>query len=109
MGSDIDDLMATLRDFAERRSWQRFHNPKNLAMAIAGEAGELAAEFQWLTPDESAKLDADAHERVAMEAADVLIYLVRLSDVLGIDLLEATRRKIATNEARFPAREGRSN
>jgi len=96
----IDELRDALRDFAERRDWGQFHTPKNLAMAVAGEAGELVAEFQWLTPAEAAAVgDAPG---VRSELADVLLYLVRLADVLGVDLLAAAREKMAVNEKRFP-------
>lgn len=101
--SDLDDLQAAIRDFADRRDWHRFHTPKNLAMALCGEAGELAAELQWLTPDESASLDADSLDRLRFEAADVAIYLLRLCDVTGIDLVGSVREKLARNESRFPA------
>lgn len=101
----LADLAARLRAFADARDWHQFHTPKNLAMAIAGEAGELAAELQWLEGEESrtAVLDDPAlRERVSHEMADVLIYLVRLADVAGIDLLEAANAKVAINETRFP-------
>ena len=101
--SEFSDLAKVLRDFAAARNWERFHTPKNLAMALSGEAGELVAEFQWLTPEESVKdaLSADKREAIALEIADVQIYLIRLADELGIDIPEAVRRKIAINETRF--------
>ncbi|MBO4207644.1 nucleotide pyrophosphohydrolase [Micromonospora echinofusca] len=94
-----------LRAFADERDWQPFHTPKNLAMALAGEAGELLAEFQWLTPEESAQVMTDpaAGARVRAEMADVLSYLVRLADVLGIDLLAAAREKLVEVARRYPA------
>ena len=100
---DFEQLTAILRSFAEKRDWEKFHTPKNLAMAIAGEAGELAAEFQWLTPTESAieALSPEQLEAIAMEIADVQIYLVRLADVLNVVIPDAVRRKIAINEARY--------
>ena len=102
MIAGLDDLTTVLRAFARERDWERFHNPKNLAMALAGEAGELVAEFQWLTPEEAEGLDPGRRERIAAEMADVLQYLVRLADVLNIDLLHATELKIADNAKRFP-------
>ena len=83
MTTPIEDLTARLREFVAARDWQRFHTPKNLAMALAGEAGELLAEFQWLTPEESTHVMADpeAGARVRAEIADVTIYLLRLADV----------------------------
>jgi NTP pyrophosphatase (non-canonical NTP hydrolase) len=102
---DIEDLQALLRDFAARRDWERFHDPKNLAMAVAGEVGELVAEFQWLTPAESfqAMADASIAARIRDEIADVAIYLLRLADVLSVDIAQAVSAKVARNEDRFPA------
>lgn len=101
--SEFGDLAKALRDFAAARNWGRFHTPKNLAMALSGEAGELVAEFQWLTAEESAtdSLSAEKREAIALEIADVQIYLIRLADELGIDIPEAVRKKIAINETRF--------
>lgn len=100
--SDLTAIRDRLRTFAEARNWDQFHTPKNLSMAIAGEAGELLAEFQWLTPEQSTKLTVEKLRDVEMEIADVAIYLVRLADVLGLDIYEATMAKIAINESRFP-------
>jgi NTP pyrophosphatase (non-canonical NTP hydrolase) len=100
----LHDLMLEIRAFAQARDWERFHTPKNLAMAIAGEAGELAAEYQWLTEAESiATADPSDPRRAAIESemADVLIYLVRLADVMGVDLVDAASAKIAHNAERF--------
>src|SRR5438876_11796220 len=102
---EIGELAARLRGFAAERDWERFHTPKNLAMALAGEVGELIAELQWLTPEESAEVMADpeAGGRVRSELADVFIYLTRLADVLGVDLLEAAGEKLAQGELRYDA------
>ena len=100
--SDLTAIRDRLRTFADARNWNQFHTPKNLSMAIAGEAGELLAEFQWLTPEESSRLTAEKLRDVEMEIADVAIYLVRLADVLGLDIYKATMAKIAINESRFP-------
>lgn len=102
---DIGELAARLREFAAEREWEQFHTPKNLAMALAGESGELIAEFQWLTPEQSAAVMADpeAGARVRAEMADVFIYLTRLADVLGVDLLDAARLKLAEAERRYDA------
>ena len=95
--------MASIRNFATKRDWEKFHTPKNLAMAIAGEAGELVAEFQWLTPEESnrSELSSEKLRDIRLEMADVQIYLLRLADVLGIDITEAVREKMELNQARF--------
>ncbi|NIH77495.1 MULTISPECIES: nucleotide pyrophosphohydrolase [Amycolatopsis] len=101
----LDDLRRRLAEFAAARDWQRFHTPKNLVMALSGEVGELTALFQWLTPEESARILDDPASRAAVldELADVTLYLTRLADVLGVDLLEAAQAKIDRNESRFPA------
>ncbi|MFW5416788.1 nucleotide pyrophosphohydrolase [Nocardiopsis sp. CNT-189] len=99
----MQDLLA---DFADRRDWNRYHTPKNLAMALAGEAGELAAEFQWLEQDEALRVmdDPEKAKAVRLEMADVLSYLLRMATVLDIDLEAALKEKVAINEERFPPR-----
>jgi dCTP diphosphatase len=103
------ELTHRLRSFATERDWERFHSPKNLAMALTGEAGELAAEFQWLTEAQSQSLDPEQMGRVQEEAADVLLYLVRLADRLQFDLLEAAHRKIDLNAERYPVEKARGS
>lgn len=106
---DLADLTHRLRTFAAERDWDQFHSPKNLSMALAGEAGELLELFQWLTQEESQAL-ADSPEemaRVREEVADILIYLVRLADKLGIDLEEAAVEKIEKNVERYPVDKAR--
>ena len=100
--SELSLIRDRLRDFANSRDWNVFHTPKNLAMALAGEAGELVAEFQWLTPEESRNLTRDQLNAVEMEIADVAIYLIRLADQLDINIYEAAMAKIQKNEIRFP-------
>ena len=99
----LDDLAVRLREFAAARAWEQFHTPKNLAMALAGEVGELVAELQWLTPEEAGEVMADpeAAARMRAELADVTIYLVRLADVLGVDLIEAARVKLMESDRRY--------
>lgn len=99
------DLTVRVRDFARTRDWEGFHTPKNLAMAIAGESGELVAEFQWLTAEncQASHLSPEKLEAIAMEIADVQIYLLRLADVLELEIPDAVIRKLAINEKRFPA------
>jgi dCTP diphosphatase len=98
----LADLTARTLQFARERDWEQFHSPKNLAMALAGEAGELLEHFQWLTEQQSQDLAADKTDAVALELADILIYLVRLAERLDVDLVEAANRKVAINEARYP-------
>ncbi len=99
----IKELTDEVRSFADARDWQKFHTPKNLAMALAGEVGELLSEFQWLTPEESAtdSLTAEQKKAIELEIADVQIYLLRLADVLDIDIATVVREKIKINERRF--------
>ena len=101
--SEINDLKSEIRAFADARDWEQFHTPKNLSMAIAGEAGELVAEFQWLTADQSMRsnMSDEKLRDVELEIADVAIYLIRLADVLGVDIAEVIRKKLAINESRF--------
>ena len=99
---DLDALVNALRRFTTERGWQRFHVPKNLAMALGGEAGELLEQFQWLSEAESESPDPDRRAAIQQEIADVFIYTLMLSDRLGIDLIEAALEKIALNEAKYP-------
>ncbi len=101
--AELDDLKERLRGFTATRQWAEFHTPKNLAMALVVEAAEVVEHFQWLTAVESEKLDPARRAEVALELADVLLYLLMLADKLGIDLADAARRKIDLNEKRFPA------
>jgi len=99
----LTDLTKRVRDFAEARDWERYHTPKNLAMALAGEVGELLEIFQWLTPQQAADVMGGVRaDDVEDELADVVIYLVRLADVLDVDLIAAARAKLIRNEERFP-------
>lgn len=99
----INDLSEKLVAFAQVRDWEQFHSPKNLAMALAGEAGELLEHFQWLTEQQSQNLAVDKKQAVAFEMADILIYLLRLSERLDVDVLAAAYQKMAINEQRYPA------
>jgi NTP pyrophosphatase (non-canonical NTP hydrolase) len=101
----LEELRAELRAFVAARDWQQFHDPKNLAMLIASEAGELLAEYRWVRSE-----DADAHsrepasrERIVAEVADVGIGLVLLCERIGVDLVEAMRAKVKVNGERYPA------
>ena len=103
--SDIEELTAAIREFARERDWERFHTPKNLAMALSVEVAELVELFQWLTPEESIQLGATSEGRADLkdELADVTIYLLRIADVLNIDVIAAANAKLDRNERRFPA------
>jgi NTP pyrophosphatase (non-canonical NTP hydrolase) len=109
MPDSLDQLNARLLAFARERDWEQFHSPKNLAMALAGEAGELLEHFQWLSEQQSLELSAEKKQQVAHELADILNYLVRLAERLDIDLLAAADEKIAINAARYPANKVRGD
>jgi len=101
--ASLEQLATRLRKFADERDWEQFHSPKNLSMALLVAVAEIAEHFQWLTEQQSRELDAEKREEVAHELADSLIYLVRLADQLDVNLLEATERKLAVNESKYPA------
>jgi dCTP diphosphatase len=107
MDDPLSQLAAALRDFAAERDWEPFHSPKNLASALSVEAAELLEHFQWLTEEESRHLSPDKREAVALEAADVLLYLIQLTDKLGIGLVAAAERKLEINRLRYPAEAAR--
>ncbi|WP_307792433.1 nucleotide pyrophosphohydrolase [Streptomyces verrucosisporus] len=100
----MGELQRELAEFAAARRWEPYHTPKNLVTALGVEVAELAEIFQWLTPEESARVmeDPGTAERVADEVADVLAYLLQFCEVLGIDAPAALEAKIERNERRFP-------
>jgi NTP pyrophosphatase (non-canonical NTP hydrolase) len=102
---DVTQLQRRLAEFAAARNWQQYHTPKNLVAALSVEASELVEIFQWLTPEQSARVMSDPKKafRVTDEVADVLSYLLQLCEVLDIDPLAALAAKIDRNEERFPA------
>ncbi|MEU3188155.1 nucleotide pyrophosphohydrolase [Streptomyces sp. NPDC006923] len=101
---DVAGLQRRLAEFSAARDWERYHTPKNLVAALSVEASELLEIFQWLTPEQSARVmeDPESAHRVADEVADVLAYLLQFCEVLGIDALAALAAKIDRNEDRFP-------
>lgn len=105
----MNALRDALRLFAAERDWEQFHTPKNLAIALSVEASELLERFQWLTAEQSTALDDEALARVREEMADVLLYLVRLADRLGVDLLTAARDKLVLNAQKYPVDRARGN
>ena len=96
-------LRDALRDFAAERDWEQFHTPRNLAVALTVEAGELLEHFQWMDEAASAQLSADKRVQIGEEMADVLLYLLRLSDKLQVDLAGAAWRKLQSNAQKYPA------
>lgn len=107
--SDINELIGRLKNFAEERDWNQFHSPKNLSMALSVEAAELLEQFQWLTEAQSKALEKEKLDQVEEELADVFLYLLRLSDVLGIDLLVAANSKLLKNGKKYPASQVRGS
>ena len=99
---EIETLQQRLREFADERDWEKYHSPKNLVMALSVEVAELQEHFQWLTAEESLALDEETRDAVALEMADVLIYLVRMADRCGVELADAVRRKLVINAHKYP-------
>lgn len=107
----IADLTERIRAFVHERNWEQFHTPKNLAMGLAGEVGELLAELQWLTPEQSLMVieDEKIGPRVRAELGDVAVYLVRLADVLRVDLVEAALEKLDEAGQRYTVEASRGS
>lgn len=107
--ADFDDLQASVRAFVDERDWRQFHDPKSLILALVGEVGELAELYQWLPADEAGQLAEQdpLRSRTAEEMADVLIYLIGLSDALGIDLVHAATEKLGAAHRRSPTEQHR--
>ncbi len=106
---DLNEVALFLRGFAAERDWEQFHTPKNLSMALAGEAGELLEIFQWLTPEQSVGLDEVTLHHVGEELVDILQYVVRIADLLDVDLNDAFWSKFEENARRYPADEVRGS
>ena len=98
----MKELIKAIRNFALRRDWDQFHSPKNLAMALSVEVAEIVEHFQWLTQAESNNMDAAKLAAIKEEIADVMIYLTRLADRLGIDPVQAAEEKMRINEKKYP-------
>lgn len=107
MSHDLTALRDRLRAFALARAWAPFHSPKNLACALSVEAAELLEHFQWMTEAQSRAPDAGQRDAIALEAADVLLYLIQLADQLEIDLLAVADRKITLNALKYPVESAR--
>jgi dCTP diphosphatase len=102
LSDSLNDLQQSLKRFAEARDWSQFHSPKNLAMALVVEAGELLEHFQWLTEAQSRDLPEPERKAVAAEVADVLLYLIQLCSSLGIDPIAAAHDKLKVNAEKYP-------
>ncbi|MBD9469488.1 nucleotide pyrophosphohydrolase [Pseudoxanthomonas sp. PXM01] len=109
MSNEVQALQTALRQFAEERDWGQFHTPRNLAASLSIEAAEVLEHFQWLTDQQSQDLSPEQREKVALEIADVLLYLLQLSDKLQIDPVEAAQRKLALNAAKYPVEKAKGS
>jgi dCTP diphosphatase len=98
----LEELKADLRWFSAERDWDKFHTPKNLAMALMVEVAEIAEHFQWTDARDAQELSAEKRQEVALEIGDTFIYLLRLADRLGIDIIAAARAKMEINAVRYP-------
>ena len=105
----LEDLRAKINAFVTERDWAQFHTPKNLAMAMIVEAAELVEHFQWDTPQESQHLTPEKREAVSHELADTFVYLLRLAEVLKIDLIEAANQKITLNALKYPVEKAKGS
>ena len=103
MSDSLDDLRARINTFVQERDWEQYHSPKNLAMAMIVEAAELVEHFQWNTIEQSYQLSAEKREQVSHELADTFVYLLRIAEVTGVDLITATNAKIELNAKKYPA------
>lgn len=108
-GTTLHELTLRLRAFVDARDWQKFQSPKNLVMALSVESAELMEHFQWLTEQQSLALTAAQREQVALEMADVFLYLLRLADRLEVDLVSAAVHKIGLNEKKYPPEQVRGS
>ena len=109
MADSLQDLRAKINTFVTERDWAQFHTPKNLAMAMIVEAAELVEHFQWDTPQESQHLTPEKREAVSHELADTFVYLLRLAEVLEIDLIEAANQKITLNALKYPVEKAKGS
>ncbi len=109
MDDSLDNLRAKINQFVAERDWAQFHTPKNLAMAMIVEAAELVELFQWDTPTESQQLAPEKREAVSHELADTFVYLLRIAEVLEIDLIDATNKKITLNAIKYPVEKAKGS
>lgn len=105
----IDQLRARVNQFVEERDWTQFHSPKNLSMAMIVEAGEVVEHFQWITEADSKNLDAEKKEQVGQELSDTFVYLLRIAEVCGIDLIDAANKKIDLNAKKYPVEKAKGS
>lgn len=101
---DMDEIKNILQDFAAKREWEKFHNPKNLSMALACEAGELLEIFQWMSEVDTNRAcnESSIQEKVSHELADILLYLIRIASLMNINISEALHHKLRINQEKYP-------
>jgi dCTP diphosphatase len=99
----LSELSDALLSFVRERDWEQFHSPKNLSMAISVEAAELAEHFLWTDPRATCDISAETREQVELEIADVFLYLLRMAQVMNIDLVAAACKKLEINATKYPA------
>jgi dCTP diphosphatase len=109
MADSLLVLRTRINQFVAERDWAQFHTPKNLAMAMIVEAAELVEHFQWDTPQESQQLSVEKREAVSHELADTFVYLLRLAEVLDVDLIDAAHKKIDLNAQKYPIEKARGS
>jgi len=109
MSDSLAELRAKINAFVHERDWEQFHSPKNLVMAMIVEAAELVEHFQWDTLEDSYQLTPEKREQVSHELADTFVYLLRIAEVLKIDLLDAANAKILLNAKKYPVDKARGS
>ncbi|HEY1169743.1 MAG TPA: nucleotide pyrophosphohydrolase [Verrucomicrobiae bacterium] len=109
MSDSIQEITAEIRAFRDARDWKQFHSPKDLAVAITAEAGELLQHFVWQSPEQSERRAVERKDEISQEMADVAILLFEMADDIGVDLAQAMRAKIARNEQRYPLEKARGS
>ena len=109
MADSLAELRQKIDNFVNERDWAQFHSPKNLAMAMIVEAAELVEHFQWDTIQESYEISTEKRQEVALELADTFVYLLRLAEVTGIDLIQAANEKIALNAIKYPVEKAKGS
>jgi dCTP diphosphatase len=105
----IEEITARIRDFRDERDWKQFHNPKEMAVAIAVEAGELLEHFTWKTPEQSEQCARERRDAIAEEMADVAILLFEMADNVGVNLTQAIESKLAKNAVKYPINKARGS
>lgn len=107
--TSLKDLQTMIRGFVDERDWDQFHNPKDLSISLSLEAAEVMEHFQWKDADEMAKHVTEMRNEVGDELADVFYWILLLANKMDIDLVEAFKRKMVKNEAKYPVAKAKGN